>query len=182
VRPNVGLAIDHKFCSWASARATNHVRFRIPRMSGLESSRRKSLAARFTKFRKCRTTAEESPRRDARFKGCLGIGPPLRRRYVTPSMCIRCSEAGTREMPSPTETRLSVDAMREASGPMRGVKPAAWQAAIVEAYNPRWMMNVSPARAFRRSAFRVGPGAASRAAKKDRQDSTSRPDMRPRLR
>jgi hypothetical protein len=47
---------------------------------------------------------------------------PLRRRYATPSMRMCRREAGTREIPSPTATRPSVDMMVGASWPTRGLE------------------------------------------------------------
>src|ERR1700687_1416534 len=99
-------------------------------------SARKFLAARLTRLRKCRTTAEGSPRRDARFRTAFGWLGPLRRRYATPSMIIRCMEAGTAEIPRPGATRLSADVMRGASWPRRGRKPALRHAAVVASYSP----------------------------------------------
>src|SRR5215510_3186989 len=77
-------------------------------------------------------------------------------------MCRRCSEEGTQEMPRPAETRLRVEPMRGACCveaarlPTRGLKPAAWQAAMVASYIPvpggPYRIKVSLARRFRDSA------------------------------
>ena len=96
----------------------------------------KPLAVAFTRFTNCRTTAEASPRREARLRMAFGWPAPLRRRYMTPSMRICCSEAGTTAMPSPLATRLSADVMRGASWPMRGLKPAARHAITVASWRP----------------------------------------------
>src|SRR5215213_11125293 len=71
------------------------------------------LAVLLTNVTNCRTTAEASPRRDAKLRIAFGT-IPLILRYVTPSMFIRCSEAGTKEMPRPAATRLSVEVIRGA--------------------------------------------------------------------
>lgn len=88
------------------------------------------IAAFLTKARKCRTTAEGSPRREARFRGCVTRAAPLSRRYTTPSIFIRRTDSGTMEIPSPAATKLSADVMRGTCWPMRGLNPAAWQAAV----------------------------------------------------
>ena len=70
--------IDLRRCSELSA--TRRVRLR-----GSDSLNRKFFAACLTNLRKCRTTIEGSPRRDARSSGAFGWMGPLRRRYTTPS-------------------------------------------------------------------------------------------------
>ena len=61
----------------------------------------KSLAALLTRWRNFLTTSEESPRREARLSAALGLAVPLRERYTTPSMFMRCSDEGTNVTPSP---------------------------------------------------------------------------------
>ena len=77
------------------------------------------------------------------------------------------------EMPRPTATRLSGDARRRASWPTRGLKPAAWQAAIVSAYklSPWYYARPAPGRTGRpeegrrhRGAQHLGPRAVVEAA------------------
>ena len=109
---------------------------RVRRPCRSDTSGRKSFAACLTNLRKCRTTTEGSPRRDARSSGAFGWTEPLRRRYTTPSTYRWLKDAGTSEIPSPTATRLSVDAMRGASCPAYGLKPAARHAAIVTSRRP----------------------------------------------
>src|SRR5215471_1009144 len=85
----------------------------------------------FTRFRNCRTTVEGSARRDARLRQMVDCGEPFSRRYTTPSICIRCMDAGTRAIPSPTATKPRLDVTRGARWTTRGLNPEARHAAIV---------------------------------------------------
>src|SRR5262249_23579111 len=85
----------------------------------------------FTSCRNCRTTVEGSARRDARLRRTVDCGEPFSRRYTTPSICIRCMDAGTRAIPSPTATKPRLDVTRGARWTTRGLNPEARHAAIV---------------------------------------------------
>ena len=74
------------------------------------------------------TTGENQRRRELRASASW--------RYTTPSICNRRRDAGTIETPSPAATRFSVEMMRGASWPTRGLKPAPRHAVMMVSYRP----------------------------------------------